>query len=415
MVIHYSTAFKALDDYVKAFNQGTDRVSYQLRQSVVSTAKELIRLYGVSLLKESSIDTDLTGDLPSLKTNNVQLAVLSNSSARTAQRHINRLLEAGIITKKIWHGSNASYELWINPHILLAKVKKGVNDLKSQAKNAIEKTALKFSNSTFNMDKSTNCPHTDSCNTTRDYNLIIGVEKTGDSFQRREQKLTEFSNSGDYTGDFTGDAGEKVAKKIEDAGGKERHITANIQNGEMNASRDQARAASLSLYANMLWDLSVKMLYRGRSLSAWQQENAKKLIFKLYEPVPTHNLGTIHNHYAARIAWQAACIERKPEERYVLLPHNYFDTSNPHGFVGTKAPFLKEEQRKKHLRNKLITDQQIRRYTANLKRPIHLQESLTTLFRQCEQRISKLKDTRLLRFFYASVLDKETMNQLYKD
>ena len=178
IVINYNTAFKALDAYIKAYNSRTEDLSLQVRQSVASTAKELIRIYGISLVKANGIEKFDKENLPSLKTNNVQLSKLSNSSTRTVQRHIKKLMQAGVITKKIWHGTNSSYELWINPNILLVKEKESQKVAKRLLNEVIEKTSLMAQNEQFEQEQTTKCLHTESCDTSNKNNTVIGVRNS---------------------------------------------------------------------------------------------------------------------------------------------------------------------------------------------------------------------------------------------
>lgn len=118
-IIQYSTAFNALEGYVNQHNASTKDLSSHIRQAMILTTQEIIKIYSISLLKANSIAAIDLQNLPPLKTNNVQLAKRAKASTRTIQRHLKRLIEANIITKKIWHGSNSGYELFINPNILL--------------------------------------------------------------------------------------------------------------------------------------------------------------------------------------------------------------------------------------------------------------------------------------------------------
>src|SRR4051812_9582070 len=108
IVIHYPTAFKALDCYIDTYNECAENRKDKLRTGAVMTAKELIRIYGISLLKANGSKEIVAENLPTLQTNNMQLAKLVKCSSRTIQRHVLKLQSAGIITSKIFHGSNSN-------------------------------------------------------------------------------------------------------------------------------------------------------------------------------------------------------------------------------------------------------------------------------------------------------------------
>lgn len=117
IAIHYPTAYKALDKYVDDFNSRTSQSSLKLKTATVAAAKEIIRIYGASLLKKSAIE--IQNHLPPLRTNNRQLATLIKCSSRSVQRYILKLRHARVVIGKQLHGSRANYELWISPEILL--------------------------------------------------------------------------------------------------------------------------------------------------------------------------------------------------------------------------------------------------------------------------------------------------------
>ncbi|MEL6560192.1 MAG: winged helix-turn-helix transcriptional regulator [Bacteroidota bacterium] len=98
--LDYTLTFRTMDRYVQNFNDSKEQLGDKLRQSVIATAKEIIRIYGSFLMKAHKIKPLDGENLPPLLTNNVQLAKLTNSSSRTIQRHIHKLIEAGIIKEK---------------------------------------------------------------------------------------------------------------------------------------------------------------------------------------------------------------------------------------------------------------------------------------------------------------------------
>ncbi len=90
------------------------------------------------------------------------------------------------------------------------------------------------------------------------------------------------------------------------------------------------------------------LLYKNVDLTERQVLIAKKLIQKLYGPVLTEKLSTVHQHYVERISLVSKYIKKNPEKRFVPLPYLYFDTKNLNGFVGTKngmRPIRKEKKK----------------------------------------------------------------------
>lgn len=424
IVVHYPTAFKALDRFIDAFNEKALNATDRLRTGAVMTAKELIRIYGISLLKINGLQ-ELTGkELPSLQTNNHQLAHLVKCSARTIQRNLHKLLSAGIITHKHFRGSNANYELWINPQILLINPAPGVDKQQKQTKDAfVAKNSVSLK-SRLSEQQTSNCPHTYSCNTSNKLNNIIiavdnSVETIRNSLPLRDQSLTSYDTS-DNAGNSNRNTGEIARQDFENQKFHQnikKQDTGEIASradtsGRLNAEQDTARDNSLTLYTSLFWLTARNLLYKQKDLTEHQVLIAKKLIRQLYDPVPTHRLSQVHSHYIARIALVSNYIQRNPEKRYVQLPYRYFDTTNAAGFVGTKKWYLAQVRRRRETERELVVTRAIRKYQQNeSKDSLHRKPQLQ-LFRECENTVGKLNDPVLMQRFHAAVLHHETYRLL---
>ncbi len=421
IVIHYSTSFDALQRFIQGYNDSQEELKSQIRQSVYCTAKEIIRLYGRVLIKANNFQKVDPENLPPLRTNNVQLANITNSSSRTIQRHIQRLLEAGIIQHKAWHGTNSSYELWINPLILLARAKldpiKTKLDLQCAIQKDIDKEAVK-------KRQRSNCPHTETCNPGNINNIIIGVEKslslhhprptghaTGNDNERCSPSLMSVQPTSYETGNLTGDTGENGPKNSKGTGENERLRTG--QSKEMNAPKSRPeRTASLSFYVQMLWILAKNVLYRDTFLTERQEQIAKNLLIQWYKPVPDKYLPDVHQIYLERIGLVRKYLNKDPR-RFVQLPYLYFDIKNPNGFAGTKIWYQKHIKRKNEVRNQLILSNQIRRFVNNEKKDPSKRKPPLQLYRECETRVGKLGDPILLQQFHAAILKPPVYNEFY--
>ncbi|MEL6560191.1 MAG: hypothetical protein AAFQ94_18525 [Bacteroidota bacterium] len=178
-------------------------------------------------------------------------------------------------------------------------------------------------------------------------------------------------------------------------------------------ARAAARTTSLNFYAGKLWGLALNSLYKDRELTKWQHQKAQELIRKLYEPVIESKLAEVHEHYSNRVFWQMESNIRNKNFEFVQLPNRYFDINNPTGFIGTKKRYLEELAKKHHLKQKLITAQQIRRYNNNLKKPAEKQKPLLEFYLQCKQRVEKLGNPILTEKFLHSVLKPDQPTALY--
>ena len=407
-IIQYSTAFNALEGYVNQHNASTKDLSSHIRQAMILTTQEIIKIYSISLLKANSIAAIDLQNLPPLKTNNVQLAKRAKASTRTIQRHLKRLIEANIITKKIWHGSNSGYELFINPNILLIGGVKAVNKPKNELQTEKSKTT---DNQFFKNNKTTTCPHTDTSNNGYINNIIIGVDKL--KTKASSLPLTNGYESRNATSNtFTGYTGKIDPKKNNDAGEIERKSRATDQTGAEISGVDQARSASLSFYVKSFWKLARNTIYKDHYLTQSQEKMALKLLYLWYEPVSDKQLQNVHEVYVSRLGIVQKYIAKDPTKRYVQLPDKYFDPKNPSGFTGTRIWYQKQKKREYEVRLKLILQAQIRRFLNNEKKETAKQKPRLELFRSCETRISKLGQPELLNTFHASVLNHSTHKYL---
>jgi len=427
IVINYSTAFKALNGYIQCYNKEADR-NQTVKPSMILTAQELIKIYGVSLAKANSIQTIDKSNLPSLKTNNCQLAKRTQASTRTIQRHIKRLLEAGIITEKIFHGSNSSFELFINEKILLATCRLSVNEAKMALELKLNPILQSTNKQEVKNTDRTFCPHTDTRNNSyKTNNVIKDVDNlsigsilkaagydTGNSSKRSSAKKQNDLNVS--TGNVsTGYTGGKVQEKNQDTGGKVQEKRAEAdKKTDMKARKEaEARCTSLNFYVKMLWTLAQNVLYRGVYLTDRQVEIAQKLLYRWYEPVSTANLANVHQHYVERIDLVRKYIEKDPQKRFVQLPNRYFDPYNSNGFTGTKKWHKIHQQRQREVQVKLIVHAQIKRFLNNEMKEAAKRKPPLELYRECEQRIGKLGDPVLLEQFHSAVLNPTVNRTLY--
>jgi hypothetical protein len=368
------------------------------------TTREIIKIYALSLLKAHQVQPLDVDNLPPLKTNNIQLSKKAKASPRTIQRHLKRLIEAKIILKKVWHGSNSGYDLFLNPKLLFITVNNPVNN----AKKHPEATSSKASrNQLFKKDVVPTCPHTDTSNNSYINNIVIAVDK---SENRRTQRQNDADNTG-YT--FSGYTGKITPKKNSGAGEIAREKRATDHTGAEKSSEDRARSASLSVYVHALWQYARNTIYKSYYLTESQELSAKAQLQLWYEPVAEHKLAQVHRVYMTRLDMVEKYIRKAPEQRYVQLPDRYFDPKNTSGFTGTKIWYDKQRQRQLDQKKQRILYAEVRRFLSNEQKDTDKQQPRLALFRACETRLGKLKQPELLKAFHASVLNHNTYNFLH--
>jgi hypothetical protein len=410
LIIHYPTSFRALDEFISGYNLNVSKHSEKIRAGAILTARELIRIYGVSLLKASAFNGFDRTNLPSLQTNNQQLAELVKCSSRSIQRYIKKLLSAGIITSKKFRGSNANYELWIKPEIIALGEQTGVEKSKANLTAALEKAREKEEKeeeSGIYLDKRPCCPHSYSGNFKN--NLIIAVE-TVDNHQNCQ-------NSGNTTGNT------RIIAYKKNVSGEEKKGSAAAapptEETRIIASQvDKSGSANLQIpdptcdnfqnfYVRLFWMMARNLLYKDKYLTDSQVEIAQKLIFKFYAPVKKEHIDGIHKIYIERLSLVAKYLAKDPARRFVPLPYIYFDTANPKGFVGTKKWYKEHKKNKKDLKLELVLNEAINKFTGNeMQEPINRNPPLT-VFRECQNTLVRFGDPSLLDRFHAAVLEHQ--------
>ena len=392
--INYSTAFKALDVYIDHYNQSKKKSTEKIKSAVTLTAKEIIRIYGVFLLKAKAIPAD---GIPPLRTNNHQLAGLVKCSTRSIQRYIQKLQDAGIIIHKVWHGSNSSYELLINPDILLATPEPPAFTAKSVAAKTNETEPKQG----FQVDQKTNWLHTYTSYVNN--NIIIDVDHVDNSEPEGSPSPNAGNDAGySIAGHTEGKIGTELKKENKTGGG-----------GAGVDDNNPERQASVDFYVFMLWTLAQNTLYQDKFVTPEQEVQAKRHLRKLYEPVSAAQLPRVHQIYTECIALASKYVKKDPQHRYVQLPHRYFDVTNSSGFIGTKKWWQIDNERKKEIQKKLILHAQVRKYQHNLKKVNSKQRPPLQVYQECEQRLGKLKDSAMLQQFHAAILTPNIYNQLY--
>jgi hypothetical protein len=382
IVIHYPTAYKALDGYVDRYNASASNSTQKLKTATVAAAKEIIRIYGASLLTKKQQGFPLPGHLPPLRTNNQQLAGLIKCSSRSVQRYILKLRGASVITGKKFRGSNADYELWINPEILLVNHELGVNSPSSLLKTSPLNPAITQVKSSFFGTKRTDrlLPYSGNIKN----NNILNEGNSVHFFEN------DFSGniSGNTTGNTTGNT-RKIALKNDPAentgcAGPADGPTPFPEAGEQTAEDKEV----LNIYVDLFWLTAKNLLYKYTFITRKQEQTAKELIKVLYLHKKDRDPQTVHDMYIQRIRLAAEYVQKDPVKRFIPLPYIYFNLNNPKGFLGTEEWYWKGKKYKAAVNRELLLERLIKRYQNNDKMPMSERQPPLKLYKACEKRLA---------------------------
>lgn len=382
IAIHYPTAYRALDNYVDRFNSQTSQSSHKLKTATVAAAKEIIRIYGVSLLKKNNQRAN-PEQLPPLFTNNKQLATLVKCSSRSIQRYMIRLRQASIVTGKVHHGPNANYELWINPEILWAN-----SGFQPETNNVLLKQpGLK------NVLTHVNTP-------------VFGPQRTdrlpsySGNFKNNIQNevdnvdFLEIDDSGNISGNT-----RKIAERSDVPGNKSSAAAA----GDYPGNEDENKL--ISPLVDEFWTAAKKQLYPCTTIIPRQEATARKLIRELYCQKSNRDLQEVHAAFLQRISLAAEYVQKDPIKRFIPLPYIYFDSTNAKGFTGTEEWYWQSGRYKDNMRKEILLERLIKRYRNNDKAPLSQRLPVLKLYKACEQRLAVYGDEELINKFYTAVID----------
>lgn len=384
IAIHYPTAYKALDNYVDRFNSRTSQSSHKLKTATVAAAKEIIRIYGASLLKSKNQNLADYNHLPPLYTNNQQLATLIKCSSRSIQRYILKLRQASVVTGKVLHGPNANYELWINPEILLTTGEISVQNDNSLLKQPGLTKAFTRVSTDFSGPERTNRLQSYSGN------FKNNILNEGNSVDFFKDDLSGNTRKIALENDLAGDKGSAAAGPESLPAGAMKQLT-----------KDEE---VLNTFVDLFWFTAKNLLYKYTSITTRQEQTARHLIENLYRQKSDRDLHAVHDMFIQRIQLAAEYVQKDPVNRFIPLPYIYFNPDNAKGFLGTEEWYWEGRKRKADVNKELLLERLIKRYLNNDHVPMSQKQPPLKLYKACEKRLAVFNDENLLSRFYTAVL-----------
>lgn len=156
--------------------------------NVKATAEHLLKAYIRQYY--STINTlgnaAFSDALPSLATNGVQIAAMRSFSDRTARNHIATLRATNIVSDYKFHGSEADFEVWINPEIIF-----------NFPQLEVEKTKISTISAALLPPQDNNFPHKANVTHSNKVIEIDNVSNQHSDIQKSEVQLTHGNNHGD--------------------------------------------------------------------------------------------------------------------------------------------------------------------------------------------------------------------------
>lgn len=394
-IINFTQSFRQVDQFIDQYNE-TSEYRDQVKLPERTLAKEIIKIYSAMLGRRRNL-TELA-EMPSLYTNNVQLAGRLRRSPRSVMRYVKRLIACGLLVDKKFHGSNSSYEVWINPELIHLESPAMLH--KGQGRPSVRPLQIM-----------PNCPDTESFSSEeKDKNNLIIVQNSVDKESPSTQKPHFHSSDEEKYLKGTSSSSGVMNTPADTFGadlGEHEQVTDNqsttgVENHAPNTVRNTAPTSVLrEKLKQEFWETAMRVLYGSQYLSPNSQVHGRKALDVWYDMVPDGALDGVHRQYMRRLWHARKYVDRDPENRFIPVPQTYFNVNNPKGFTGTKAWDKSWKENKFTTRCQVIYRKTIGSYTRNLKTGKVPQMEM---YRRCEQRLGKLKNPGVLQQFWTDIL-----------
>lgn len=294
--------------------------------------KQPLKLVHISLIKEvvrkmqrkmiDSVKLGLQPDRPLLYTNNHELSIDLLCSKSTVQRAIKRLIDARVITFKVFRGTKANYILYLNPDLIQVTCQQQLRveyNRRVEERIKEQKEKLKLSYTDLKNYKRSKCPVSSTICT----DTIKNLEMDGEDVNLQKCK-SDFS------------IGERKRSRVKPNGSEGKRV--------------HQRRAKLPQFKNkmdeFLWiksiellNYSIEKLYKPSGIEIFPAayQNALEMIHKAWftKISSPSQADQRMRQYRWRIDFQSRQLRK--ENSFILPPSEYFSLKRiSGGFRGTK-------------------------------------------------------------------------------
>lgn len=348
--------------------------------------------------------TDAAPEVPAIAVNCKQLGQRRRLSARTIRTHLDLLLKMGAITRKVWHGTRANFELWINPkYVWQTPEMPGESDVDRLHIGAI----LQGEPTKFPLSVAFETLETGKLETSPGEKLVVATTPAPE----RATQATLTGNTGPQAG------AEPAVEAPETLSAGPRHETRatarrKAQSAPLAPQTGPTRAQKQRVMS--LWAYARPLLYADRAFDEQQHAKAQNAIWygvfgAFRAGLSEREWGLYHQQALERVDLVADWLKRHPG-RFLPAPYaeivqgrGYFDRANAQGF-GKTEEWLAQKMLRRH---EYLVATTLRRAGAELrgwrlktasKRVLALTAS--QLYHKHLKKVQALRDPRALDKFY---------------
>lgn len=415
---------KLSDRYIKRYNQDKE-LKDRLRASHISLVNILIYYYSKEIKKKTALGIIQEGqELPSLRTNNEQLSQRLGVCLKTVLNLRKRLEKANIITRTIFHGSNSSYELFLNPGIIHIS-------MTGEPENRI----LFFSTSTppqdfFSDPKRKSLPHTVT-GTRQDTSKLNKLEGVDFQESPESQPVTE-KNDVDKVLKPCGKMPTKLPEPPENQQIKPNQVTQDPNSGYARSKTDsrnapqvaahppkempeffhqvsehlpQNQASRLAKITDRILKIAIINLYKDRWLNETEKARARAAIAEYFAFSDPEKWAAGSSEIVQRIFLVKRWIDKQEKKNNYSwttpIPSAYFNIRNKKGFAVTKTWFKGHKQARNEINFQTTITKAVNQYLKCFEPENNLSQAET--YRKISQQLGK-KSKQLLDEFNRQIL-----------
>ena len=402
-LMKWAKSKKLLEQFAEQYN-GSKPLGEQLRSAHRKLAEYLLYIYSLRLKRAMSFGEIQKGSvLPTLRTNNEQLAGEMGCSVRTIQNLRERLKTAGFIQKEVWHGTNSSYEIFINVTLIHIEERGDSTNVNFR----FDPRFFSGQSSPAGQSSAKTLRHTVSCSTLQDtnkLNQLSGVDFPQSSDNQTDDALKPVGNA-----EKSVEKPGKFVKNLQDSQAQETNSGYETGRTPTDQAPDCFEDATAGLPASVTEKIARQVdfimtcaklnLYADKWISENEEERARARLAEYFIYSDPERFIAGANEIIGRIYLVKKWIERgqaKGQKRWVPIPSIYFDHRNPIGFTRTKSWYKKHLQAKNEIKDNELLTKGLRVYQKSLEDGSTI--SPTEAYRRISQRLGKRSKTLLNKF-----------------
>ena len=394
--VDFTKTFARLRAYSEIYNnhlriESPEKFRKQsIKSTHIETAKEIVRFYGAYLYKNKNQKLDQSRRF---WITNTGVAKNKLQHSTTIYRHIVFLLECGIVTNKIFHGSNYGIEVEINPELLVFKNNAQLS--KQWILSELERTAPTLD--TYNTSCKDNDPN--HFQETNNLNSLCGKVNKSEGFDFVPETKSQKQGS-----KVMGDNTRAVVKS-----GIPKQVMP--ETPALVAGDVPTFLPRINRYTDEAWEFAESVLYPKNTFTE-QQVILSKLYIAEYFSLIRKDDFIAHSqklflHFCERILLAKKYVDKVPS-RFIPVPWTWFDKHFAGGFKGTLAWLKIVHAKRKNLKHKYENLTELCGLYSS-----YLPETTITSYKRIEAELLEKNDKELLNIYYGCVADKRNYNPAY--